>query len=277
MTMPAEFSHLVLTRFNIAIGCASSELRLDSAWLRGRVSLFERFCLPSIAGQQGARFRWLVFVDEESPGWFKDKIASYRSLVTPLYIEGPATDTVLARRVAESGLVSSRYLITTRLDNDDALSRNHLATVQRAFRHQDREFLAFPFGLQWFRGHLYNVCWPTNPFLSLIEKVQEGNRFTTAFCVPHDRVREVESVRLLLRSPQWLQVLHSSNIFNSLRGMPRLVSRSHANFNVSWSGGDTDDSLMARLAFSASAYGGRANRLAQKAMGRLLYSTPPRI
>jgi hypothetical protein len=266
--MPAEFTHLVLTRFNTEVAFAPSGIRLDTEWLKARLSLFERFCLPSMAAQQGARFRWLVFLDAESPGWFRDKIGSYGSLVTPRYIEGPATNHVLTRSIAESGLVASPYLITTRLDNDDAIARDHLATVQRAFRRQEQEFLAFPFGLQWFRGHLYDVCWRANPFLSLIEKIQGGNQFTTVFRVPHDQVLETGRVRLQFRSPQWLQVLHDLNVLNALRGTPRLRGRSHPGFDVSWSGGDSEDSFLERLTFSASAYGSRAGRFAQKTMAR---------
>ena len=132
--MSGNFTHLVLTRFNTAIGYAPSLRRLDSDWLRERLILFERFCMPSMAAQQDAQFQWVVFFDAASPAWFKDKIKSYGTLIMPLYIDGLATDPVIAERVARTGLVSSQYLVTTRLDNDDALASNHLATVQKAFR-----------------------------------------------------------------------------------------------------------------------------------------------
>lgn len=267
--MSGNFTHLVLTRFNTAIGYAPSLRRLDSDWLRERLILFERFCMPSMAAQQDAQFQWVVFFDAASPAWFKDKIKSYGTLIMPLYIDGLATDPVIAERVARTGLVSSQYLVTTRLDNDDALASNHLATVQKAFRSQEREFVVFPFGLQCFRDHLYDVYWPTNPFLSLIERVQDGNRFTTVFCVPHQHVRQAGRVRLLMRSPQWLQVLHSSNILNGLRGIPRLSSRSHRDFNVRWSELDARDSFIKRLGLSTSTYGNRASRLVQRTVARL--------
>jgi len=267
--MPADFTHLVLTRFNTAIDYAPSELRLNTEWLRGRLSLFERYCLPSMAGQASAQFRWVVFFDAASPRWLKDQIESYGSLMTPIYIDGVATDAVIARRIAEAGLASSEYLVTTRLDNDDALARTHLAYVQREFRRQEREFVAFPLGMQYFRGHLYTVCWRANPFLSLIERVQNHNRFTTVFCVPHYRVRESGDLRLLIRGPQWLQVLHSSNIRNGLRGLPRMKSTSHEDFNVAWPEVNPDDSFVRRLGWSASACGRLAATFMHKTMARL--------
>jgi hypothetical protein len=262
MTKP--FQHLLLTRFNTALQFAASSSRLNSEWLQARLGLFERYCLPSVAGQRNTDFRWLVFFDAESPQWFKDKVATFEPLLEPVYIEGLATDDVLARKVAQSGIASSPYLITTRLDNDDAISRDYIASVQRAFRGQNREFLTFPFGLQSFRGHLYNVYWQSNPFLSLIEKVGEGGNVTTVFCVAHDRVTERNSLKTVLRAPRWLQVIHGSNLANVLRGWPRLNSLSHPDFNVVWPEVGGPDSMGLRFRFFAEVCGARADRLAKK-------------
>jgi putative rhamnosyltransferase len=259
--MRKQFCHLLLTRFNTAINFAPSAKRLEADWLTGRLALFERYCLPSVAGQEGAEFHWLVFLDAASPGWFKAKIATFEPLVEPIYIDGPATDEVIARKVRETGLISSRYLITTRIDNDDAISRDHLASVQNAFQRQDREFITFPFGLQSFRGHLYGVYWPSNPFLSLIEKVGDGGRITTVFCVAHDRVGEANKLRKVRCSSQWLQVLHDSNVANALRGWPRLDNQLHPEFCVVWPEQRAADSFARRLRFSSRAYLMRVGRL----------------
>jgi hypothetical protein len=249
-----QFTHLLLTRFNTAVNFAPSAIRLDADWLAARLALFERYCLPSVAGQEHAEFQWLIFFDAASPGWFKEKIATFSPLVKPIYIEGAATDEVIARKVLDTGLVISPYLITTRLDNDDAISKDHLASVQKVFRQQDREFITFPFGLQSFRGHIYSVCWPSNPFLSLIEKVPDTQKVTTVFCVAHDRVGCANKLRRVLRSSQWLQLLHSSNLANSLRGWPRLNSRIHPSFRVDWPEKPSADSFADRLRFAGRAY-----------------------
>lgn len=258
--MEEKFTHLVLTRFNTAVGYAPSAKRLDSGWLRSRLDLFERYCLPSMAAQRKARFRWLVFCDHQSPEWFRETMASFEPLITPFYVDGWLTDARVARILSEAKLVEKPYLITTRLDNDDALACEHLATVQSAFREQEREFVEFPVGMQFFRGHLYTVVWPSNPFLSLIEKVGYGNGFTTVCCVRHDRVRSAGKIRTLVRRPQWLQVLHGDNLGNTLRGWPRLKSRRHPNFAVRWPSTEIYDPLPQRLMFTATAYGNRARR-----------------
>jgi hypothetical protein len=268
--MAIELTHLLLTRFNTAMSFAPSARRLQTGWLIARLALFEQYCLPSVAGQTGADFQWLVFFDAASPEWFKKRISAFAPLVNPIYVDGSATDEVLARKVLETGLVSRPFLVTTRLDNDDAISKDHLARVQKAFHHQDREFINFPFGLQLFHGHLYSVYWPTNPFLSLIEKVGDDGQFTTVFSVAHDHVGHENKVRKkVLRGPQWLQVLHDSNLGNALRGWPRLHSRSHPGFDVIWPEQRPPDSVGTRVRFSAEAYGGRADRFVKKAGGIL--------
>src|ERR1700676_2294534 len=104
--MPKQLTHLLLTRFNTAVNFAPFAKRLETSWLIARLELFERYCLPSVAGQRGAEFRWLIFFDAASPGWFKEKISTFEPLVKPIYIDGPATDEVIARRVVKTGLVS---------------------------------------------------------------------------------------------------------------------------------------------------------------------------
>jgi hypothetical protein len=267
MTSRREFTHLLLTRFNTAVGYAPSAKRLDAEWLNRRLALFEQYCLPSVAAQQGAEFRWLVFFDAESPNSFKTRIATFEPLVTPIYIEGQANDEVIRRHVLETGLISTPHLITTRLDNDDGLARHHLELVQHAYRGQKREFITFPIGFQSYRDHLYYVYWPSNPFLSLIEEVGSRSQFTTVFCIAHDHLQSAGDVRQLRLSPQWLQVLHSSNLLNELRGgWPKLEGRSHHDFAVEWSNSVGDDSVAQRLVISAAAYSKRAMRFARKSM-----------
>jgi hypothetical protein len=263
--MHSKFTHLVLTRFNTAVGYAPSLQRLQTDWLRARLVPFERYCLPSIAGQKGASFQWIIFLDSESPAWFKEKMEAYQPLVRPVYITGPLTDEVVASSVAATGLVSTPYLVTTRVDSDDALGNRYLQAIQEAFEEQEREFLEFPCGIQSYRDHLYNCYWPSNPFLSLIERVHDGSQFSTVFCIRHDRVREAGPVRRILRSPQWMHVIHSRNNQSGLRGIPRLASNTHANFEVLWPESVGVDSLATRVKFSVAAYTAWTRRLLGKA------------
>jgi hypothetical protein len=257
----SKFTHIVLTRFNTAIDYAPTSKGIEDAWLKGRISLFEQYCLPSVRAQSVNNFKWLVFCDARSPAWFRDAISAYGSILSPIYMEGPATDEAIARKVHESGFVRAPYLMTTRLDNDDAIGCTYVAQVQNAFQQQPRQFLVFPFGLQSFRGHLYNVYWRANPFLTLIESVAADGSFTTVLCVPHDKVRSTGIVRELYASPQWLQVLHGGNLLNSLRGWPRLSSRLPSQFPLNWPSGIQQEALIDRIGAAGLSLYSRALKL----------------
>jgi hypothetical protein len=254
------FTHLVLTKFNVDTPYAPSGRGVDPTWLKSRLELFLRYCYPSVTRQDGVEFRWLIFCNALSPDWFKREIAQLNDVVIPVFVAGLATDEVLSQKVMEAGVVKTPYLITTRIDNDDAISRSHLSHVQRAFQRQEREFIAFPLGLQLFRGHLYSVYYPYNPFLSLIEKVSNDGRVTTVFCVPHSTVRTAGKVRKMWQAAQWLQVLHSQNVENSLSGWPRLRSKRHSEFDLSWPDNSSSDNLAQRVMFSMARPVGRISR-----------------
>jgi hypothetical protein len=258
-----EFTHLILTRFNTAVGFAPSAKGLDEEWLKARILLFERYCLPSVAAQRCTTFIWLVFCDAASPAWFKEKMSSYGDLMSPLFIDGPATDEVIANSVAATKLVTTPYLITTRLDNDDAIGTDHLRLIQRAFKQQDREFLLFPFGLQFYRGHLYNCYWKSNPFLSLIERVKGDGSFTTIMCVEHNLVRTAGKVHEIISTPQWLQVIHGSNLLNTLRGWPRFSGRTPSAFSIPLPN-EGSDTIATQLKYSAASFATRGRRLWDK-------------
>jgi Putative rhamnosyl transferase len=256
-----EFTHIVLTRFNVVTSFAPSTRGLEEGWLRDRVALFMRYCFPSMTNQRDAQFHWLVFCNADSPTWFKEHMESLAKFLTPIYIEGLATDEVIARKVKEGGYVTTPYLITTRMDNDDALSRDHLATVQRAFKRQEWEFVLFPFGLQLFRGHLYGICWLDNPFFSLIEKVGKSGDVSTVLCCRHGDIYKTGPVLRVWRTPQWLEVIHGKNVSNSLRGWPKLFSRLHREFPSLPTEGVSKDTFIERIVFASQRGRRRLRRL----------------
>jgi hypothetical protein len=183
--------------------------------------------------------------------------------VSTIYIDGPATDEVIAQSVAATGLVSTPYLITTRLDNDDAIGKDHLRLVQGAFKQQDREFLLFPFGLQSYRGRLYNCYWKSNPFLSLVERTKGNSSFTTVMCVEHNRVRTAGKVHEIISTPQWLQVIHGANLLNTLRGWPRFSGRTPSAFTIPLLN-EGPDTIASQLKYSAASFATRGRRLWEK-------------
>jgi hypothetical protein len=174
VTVPDGLPHFLLTNFNVRRGWTRDvhgTAVLTEEWLEHRWQLFETFCLPSVRGQSRQRFHWLVRFDPATPERHRER---FRRLtgdmpnVTPLWHAEPFSATIL--RLLDR---SAARLLTTRLDNDDALHRDALPRVQDAVGATCPEFLNLTNGYRLVRpeGRLVRMAHASNPFLSLVEPV----------------------------------------------------------------------------------------------------------
>src|SRR5690242_18014538 len=74
MRAAIDFSHVIMTPFNVARPRRTEPIRLDPGWLAQRFELFERFCLPSVAAQSAGGFTWMVYFDAATPQPFRDRV-----------------------------------------------------------------------------------------------------------------------------------------------------------------------------------------------------------
>jgi hypothetical protein len=216
MTEP-PFEHFVMTRFNIRYN-EHAPVATDE-WLRSRLALFTRYTLPSMIGQTATFARWLVICDIQSPDWFKREIrALLPEPFEAVWLSGffgpqAAADLVQARRDPDV-----RHLITTRIDNDDAIARDFLAIVQGEFRGQEFRFVNLTNGAQWDGTSMYSLSYRSNAFISLIEEVGvNGPR--TVWLDEHGRLGQYGPVTELTTHPAWIQVLHGVNLGNRVEGV----------------------------------------------------------
>jgi hypothetical protein len=223
MTLGGGLAHLVLTRFNVRWIVGPH----DTDWLAHRFDLFERYCLPSMRGQTEQGFRWLVFFDESTPEPFRSRVDGYADwpAFTPCFIGPPSSEVYDAAIAAHLG--GAERLLTTRLDNDDALARDAVERLQAEVRPGPREFLNFPDGYVWHRGRLYAHSHPSNAFLSLSEPAAG---FRSAWADPHEEAARVAPVRQVPGGPAWLQVIHEHNVSNRVRGRRYPADRVRADF-----------------------------------------------
>lgn len=185
-----------------------------------RWRLFERFCLPSVTGQSSKDFHWLVFFDADTPASWRDRIdatvASPR--FRPVFLREPFTGDAVAAAISAAHLNDAPFLITSRLDNDDALAPHFIARVQSAFRPHRLQFLNFPLGYQLAGGRVYLRPYLAGSFASLIEQVGAGPVRTVHFTDHHLIGRY--PLRQIWSPPAWLQVVHGRNVANEVRGIP---------------------------------------------------------
>ncbi|MEG3807302.1 glycosyltransferase, partial [Aerococcus mictus] len=100
-----------------------------------RVKLFNKYCLPSILAQTSKSFRWLIYFDPASPAWLLDLIKEHQAkgyYVAKFREEVPRE--ILMADMA--GLFPDRHaiLLTTSLDNDDALAIDFVARLQSSLQ-----------------------------------------------------------------------------------------------------------------------------------------------
>lgn len=231
-----SFTHFILTRFNLRVDYANPGTGLDQQWLNHRFNLFEQFCYPSVREQSNQNFKWLVFFDSQTPEFFKNKIEKYSEWKNfiPVYIDGEITDCIYRAKVLSNLAAGSEYLITTRLDNDDAICKDFVKIIQENFHEQEFEFINFTYGYVLRGVKLYLYKYLNNPFMSLIERINEltVNGFKTIFCGKHNELSSMGCIIQSKTTPTWLQVIHERNIDNRVRGIRQPLKRLNDEFSI---------------------------------------------
>nr|ABW74900.1 putative glycosyl transferase [Sphingomonas sp. ATCC 53159] len=214
--------HVILTRFNIASPGREVAIRNSPGWLERRFGLFEQFCLPSIAGQTERNFHWLIYFDKDTPVEFRERIERDRQIFnfTPRYV-AMFDKAMIAEDVRALATAGETLIVTTRLDNDDAVSSDFVARVQDAAKEAPAQtVLNFPHGIAMRGGQLYTASDHSSPFTSLVEKDVAG--IETIWAKPHHELGEKWTIRQVPSKPLWLQVVHGENVTNRIKG--KLVS-----------------------------------------------------
>ncbi len=205
--MKRTFKHIVITRFNVPFDC---NCHLDNEWIGRRFDLCDALCFPSLQGQTIRNFSWMPVFHVNTPARWYSRIAKYAKKVNtvPVFLASFDPDS-LRRALRDRWRKMPEWIISTRLDSDDALARDHIARVQSLADFTRREFLNFQLGWIWRRGQICIRTYPSNPFLSLIE---QSECFQSCYCVPHPRAASAAPIRQIADLPAWLQVVHGGNL-----------------------------------------------------------------
>jgi hypothetical protein len=216
-----RFGHVILTRFNVRYvqDPNAPSIGTDSAWLADRFALFERYCVPSVMAQTEQNFSWLLFFDRATPEPYAERaraLAERRPGTTPVFCETLPTSLV-RDSIRRLPIEPPQWLLTSRLDNDDGIHAEFVATVQEAQKFDEAEVLNCPDGVILRGDRTYRRRDLSNAFISLSEPYPD---FQTVFSITrHIYAGESYPLRQLRADPLWLQVIHSTNISNRVRGL----------------------------------------------------------
>lgn len=224
------FKHYLITRFNLKNKnwdvTKNNESLLTRDWMTHRIQLFSNFCLPSVASQTNTNFQWLLYFDVTTDADFKTEL---EALLKPyphfkaFYIDGmEAFHPAIKSYISEDSKGSS-HIITSRIDNDDCIHKDYIATIQKQFQSQD--FMAIDI----LKGYSLQVSPDImlgkkehifNPFISLIEK---NDAPKTVWFSDHNMWKK-ESRRIEIANQRlWMSIIHKKNKVNEFDGYDKVL------------------------------------------------------
>ena len=126
-----RFLHVVLTRYNIGA--------FNERWLEYRQQLFESITLPSIDAQSERNFLWALAIDSRTSERYRERLQelmatrpNIRLLEVELFHDHIPDMVQWCRDEATAAGVS--HVLSSRLDNDDALHSDLFARIQHHAR-----------------------------------------------------------------------------------------------------------------------------------------------
>lgn len=229
--------HFLITRFNVLPEFdIINEGSWDREWLTHRFNLFEKFCYPSVFNQSNQNFKWIVFFHSKTPEEFKHKINEYAKWENfiPVYLDDRYTIEKNKLAILENLSSQPKYLITSRLDSDDAISRNYIEIIQNDFAEQEFEFLNFSYGYVLNGNKLYIFKYLQNPFVSLVERVNtlSTNGFKSVLCADHTELYSHGKVKQIKTETGWMQIIHGKNNNNRVRGIRQSITKLDNHFVI---------------------------------------------
>lgn len=234
------FKHFLITNFNIPFSVYSQWKQKN--WLKHRFKIFDKYCYPSVRGQINQNFKWIVVFDTNTPDIFRRRINHYAEWENfiPAYIsinEGinpyRQSDKFVRETISRYLTDVNEYLITTNIDNDDAISKNFISVVQNYFNQQKFLFLNFTNGYIWnYRTYeIYLAEISSGFFVTLIEK---AHNFKSIRCgVSHPDFNKIGPILEIATKPVWLAGIHGKNESNTIFGKqlpPKKLKSLHKDF-----------------------------------------------
>lgn len=253
-----NYSHFIITQFNLRNFPQSNNNDYESwlKWTRNRIELFREYCLPSIINQSCKTFNWLLYFDTDTPEEFNafvNELRSY-SFIDIYYCKGIEDFNVnyimeVKKRIERS----IKWIVTTRIDNDDCLHRDAIKIIQESFVERNKFLISLASGymLNITDRTLSHYYYPMSPFISLIEA--NDNEIKGVFEKGHtkwDSLRlfifkeiwldyfnkKARKSRFILNKPLWIQTVHDENVSNSFyRGLPVLKKKDLHDFSINYS------------------------------------------
>ena len=207
--------HFIVTRFNDYFPCLPNpHLGVDNDWLEKRINLLNKFTIPSVKNQTDKDFTWILKCHPKTPSWARkildkgDFIVSYEEEVHKLInTQASVSFAKIIRR-----LTKEKSIITTRLDSDDVISKNHISLVKKSI--QPNAFFDIAKGIVKIKNEYFlHRKSGVSQFCSYME---HSNSLSTVYYKTHDLIKNDECIKNYI-DLGWMQNHHDSNISVSMK------------------------------------------------------------
>ncbi len=233
-----SFAHIIVTRFNIVDKSYSFDAKgkptRDDSWLYCRFDIFDKYCFESVKHQTNQNFLWIILFDAQTPKQFLSKIEHYKNDYNgfcPHFLTeeesaqlSDATRRIVCQYIAQR-FESVDFVLTTRLDNDDALNSRFVDTIQNVFCAEKKEsVINLTNGLQYFQRYdsLKYYSQPYGHFSTRVERYSCNMKtvWEEAHSSPHPTV---PNISVDTSKPMWIEVIHDTNIINQINYQPKTL------------------------------------------------------
>ena len=223
--MQNNFTHFLVTRYNVPW---TNGKKPSEQWLKERNKLFFKFCYSSVLSQINNNFKWIIYIDINSPMWFLDGMSKIES--DKILFMKVATFEEMKNRIKSDviELSTTPFVITSRLDNDDVISPYYIDLIQKNLKLNHNTFINFKDGACYSESNrAFSVYeYFNSPFLTLIEN--RNKEVNTILDYDHTFVKNAVQID----GNNWLQIIHSDNLSNQLRG--KVIYKKEIVNNLNW-------------------------------------------
>ncbi|WP_339902925.1 glycosyltransferase [uncultured Cyclobacterium sp.] len=254
-----SFKHFLLTRFNVAFIERCNAKKIDpDVWLKNRLELFFKTCVPSVCNQENKNFSWIIYLDYRTDINYIRQIESKISSINHhLILLNGDFDILSGKVVLDIKLLMDHHvshIITSRIDSDDLISKKFTNNIQSLFDYQD--YLPVNYD----KGYLYHnskyvlgvVSHKCNPFISLIEKIDSNFYFKTVWYKKHtDYYYDKSTININNTDRMWCMIIHNNNVSSGFFAIPLLFKEVSLNdsFGYKFQKFPTKNSIILLLLF----------------------------
>lgn len=217
------FKHLILTRFFMTTKGCGYDGTQGEVWLLERIKLFRDFCYPTIVRQTCQNFTWLLFCRKDTPAHLKELLQKEFETADIHFIF-----TNSMKESTEEYSRGYRYVLTTRLDNDDGLNPLYIERVQGYFDKFVKDghaalLVNFGKGYKYVTGNgrLYRHEKDNAAFMTLFEDL-DRRQLGTVYEYDHSEMHKNYPTIIDTSIVGWMMVIHGGNVLNRL-GMRDVV------------------------------------------------------